>query len=268
MEFKSITPDPKCFQNSVFERLGNYPFYPFEKVDYDENRGILVYYQGCKLPKHGFPFPEAVKAINVIKRTALVIFRNVSWFKILFKRKQMVDDFVHLGNQAMAGMDINDTYLCPVAKEVKKLLNLIFADFKINPGLAHIIAQIFEHDNAYRYFLQDIMNEIKPEDLLERKTYSKLIELIRQRAKQSGTAKFVRPLKIVSLMLFYPKFKHSLKKALEQINFKNLQFDDFDYYWMLERDDYDFFGRDYQSRITEWKEANGGEFPKKYIVQM
>ena len=58
--------------------------YMLEKVAIGD--GIKLYYQGAKYPAKGFPFPEAIWSINILKRLLIMSSKLPLWVLVFQKR--------------------------------------------------------------------------------------------------------------------------------------------------------------------------------------
>lgn len=267
MDVNILRPDEKCFETNIFGSLGHTYVYLFDKVEYVENLGMMVYYKDCKLPKHGFPFPDAIKGINVCKRLAKIILKNVGIVKCYFHLNKILEDYYRAADSVMAGCWIKDEYLCPMARELKKFSEIIMTELGVSKSSAKVIAHIFENDDAYRFFFQDLMGTINKNNVLSPKTYLTLIKTIKDSGMGAGYSKqLIQFSKLMMLVVLIPRFRRAIKKGLEAIDFSKLQFDEYDRFWILNRNDWNFLGMTHEQRKPLWVEANGGIEPQNYYV--
>lgn len=268
MEINIIKPDEKCFESNIFGSLGHTYVYLFDKVEYIENLGMMVYYRGCTLPKHGFPFPDAIKGINVCKRLAKIVLKNVGPVKCYFNINKILVDYYRAADSVMAGCWVKNEYLCPVARELKLFLEVVLQELKVDKNAAKVIAHIFEFDDAYRFFFQDLMGTINfKTDLLNPKTYLKLIKTIKERGGIGGQyTQLIKFTYLAMLIILIPRFRRAIKAGLRVILLSRLQFDNYDEFWILNRNDWKFNGLTYEERWPMWIESNNGVEPQNYLV--
>ena len=258
MEVHVIRPDESCFEKEIMNVAGHGSTYLFDRVEYTDNKGILLYYKNCTFPKHGFPFPEAITSINVCKRIAKVFIKNLNPLKF----KKIIPDYCRIADNMLVNCHLKDERLCPVAKEIKKLLDIVLEDLKIDKRLSYVVALMFEYDDAYRFFFQDIMSSLEKKDLLKLKTYWKIKKIIKDRCIGLNPKVMIMYFRVIFFALLIPRIRKSLKKALVQIDFSRIQFDEYDSYWVLNRNDWNFMGKTHAERLPEWIEKSGGIAPK------
>lgn len=258
MEVHVIRPDESCFEREIMNIAGHGSTYLYDRTEYTDDKGILLYYKNCTLPKHGFPFPEAITSINVCKRIAKVFIKNLNPLKL----KKIIPDYCRIADNMLVNCHLKDERLCPMAKEIKKLLDIALKDLKLDGRLSYIIALIMEYDDAYRFFFQDIMSCLKKEDLLKFNTYWKIKKIIRARCIGLNPKVMIMYFRAMFLTLLIPKVRKSFKNALLQIDFSRIQFDEYDSYWVLNRNDWNFMGKTHAERFPDWIEKSGGAEPQ------
>jgi hypothetical protein len=287
MEMTIVRPEKDYFEDKTI-KVGGLGFaYSFERVEYTTDKGILAYYKDCALPKHGFPYPEAVLAVNVCKRLMKMFFKFVNPIYAYFNRNKIIGDYLRVADNLLAPHSLKDEYLCPVAKETKKLLTLVLNDLKIDVRLADVIALMLEYDDAYRFYFQDIMSCLEKEELFESniqliteeiiygqpvafkpnailRTYLRIEEIIYSRAVNFKPNVILRYFKMLFILMLIPKVRKAFKKALKEIDFEKMKLDQHDHFWILNRSDWKFEGKTWQERHPEWLEANGGKEPQGY----
>lgn len=266
-QMDSIYENPKTSKQLVLEehRTTN----TIEKITIDG--GIKLHIQGAQFPQKSCPTPEAVVAVNLIKK--IVVSFLVSGV-IPTSKNKLVGAFNKITKDVVSQHIIKDEYMTSCSRELKKLIYNFLINWNIDETEAVLasktISHIFEYDNSYRYRLQDLFNETDKNNLfspfemiyLSRISYdrddilSRNYEFCRRVGKQT-----LKMGKVVALMLCIPSIKRSLKKALQQCSYENFLMDDSDRYWSYLRQDYNFGGLTYDERMIKYKEW-GFKLPK------
>lgn len=274
MNYTIPLPDPKIFENHssvtdlIMEKEGR-PVPILEKIEYEPD-GIRIFKVGALYPEKGFPYPEAIFAINIIKKTVIQGIRILhSWqfipavvLIILFPSKpllnKILDGFNRICNGVMEPHFIKYKYRMDVTNEVMRLImrfmeNLGFESHQ-SWKAAKTFAHIIEYDTAYRYRLLDIMSESSKGAWMvnPRKEIKRLIAILKEREPnyENVGAKIERMLNILSLLLLSPKINKALKKAFSMAIFTNFKYDEIDRYWCMLRSDYNYMGKTFEERMA------------------
>ena len=199
---------PKALQLEIeaARNRGNY-----EEIS--EIKGNKIFLKGHQYPMNGVPYWKAVNAINKIKK--LVRFPT--------KRNQQRALFLlqpHIRQDSQ-----------PITAELQKL---------IPTQLGILFAYILEYDSAYRYRVQDLLNETSAAELSKRPIQElwRLLAINKQRDLPGVHKKFKQFTIILTLLLCWPPFRRKWKYNLQHCNFENLQPDEADRYWIAKRTDY------------------------------
>ncbi len=258
-------------------------FYDFilERVDVLPQGGFRRYYAGCKFPKKGFPFEEAMVAMDISKKYTMafamtlaskdLVIPVLSLFLLRKKTRTRIFEraikrFVMLSNYTMAGIYLLPRFYGECPSAIWNFVSIFLREIGIERVLADNVGKIFatiiEYDDAYRYRLEDIVSEFTREEILKnpRKALDKLIRIVQERDKQVGE-KFVAFAKILKFALLLPSVKRSFKWALRLTEFKDLQYDVNDKYHCYLRTGYNYFGMTDQQRIDKWIEMHEGNVP-------
>lgn len=252
-----------------------------EGIDYDN--GVHIHVIGAQFPKKGFPTPEAIWAINHVKKTfieSIKILSSIQFvpslliFLILPKSKfieKVISSFNRLAYGAISPFILQDHYMTPIARELEQLILNILLELKISPDSAKTFSQIFSHvieyDSAYRYRLEDLFSETSPELLQNPRKEIKRLAKIAQDREIDGWVKlkFASTATILQLMLLSSSLSKSIKKSVYRVSFTNLQYDEADRYWCLMRLDYNFIGMTYEQRMKVIEEK-GYKVPQQFFV--
>ncbi len=239
-----------------------------DHFEYPAEGGILVHIVDAKFPKKGFPYPEAIWAINIAKSSLIETLKVLSQKEFLIlgllifvprkRRIKLIEKAIRayykIIGTVLAPHQLLPKFESPFAQEI----GAITFDFLHRYGIgeqesgmvANIIRAIFEYDDAYRYRMQDIFSESTKEKFSNpRKEVIRLLGIMSSRENDA-----LQPHKInkfnhsISLLLRFPRIKKAFRDAMLASVFKKLQFDEADRYWCSMRNDYDFFGTKYEDR--------------------
>jgi len=227
-------------------------------VEYVPYRGALIYIVGAEYPKKGYPTPEAIAALNIVKTTL----REATKFPVsLFVAdgNKLATSFNLIFNKAFSAYKFKKQFLCPAAYNVYLFLNTFLLFFGINKDVAEEFAFNFAHfveyDDAYRYRMQDLMSESTYERMMAnpRKEIKRLMEIFFERTQfkvgDTTPVKVSRLVYPLLMVLLVPKYKKAFKVSLTKEIFKGLQYDDADRYWACLKDEvYLFTGKTYEER--------------------
>lgn len=227
-----------------------------EKIEVKAYEGTLVWYQGAKQPKKGFPSPQALYALNQIKKIIIEGFSILNIFIALgifiSDKNRLLRSFNVIFDKIFLNFKIKDEYLCKsafnLAKFVQGLLENLGIDKTIAYEFAFNIAQIIEYDDAYRYRVQDVMSEINNDNMLKnpRKELLRLMDIWQERDRPGVTAKMRKIITPITYFLYIPKFKKAFVSNVYSLH--EMRYDDADWYWVCRRSDYNFGGVSYEER--------------------
>lgn len=246
-----------------------YDTHHFEMI---ENHAALRFISDGEFPIKGIPIPESVQAVNIIK--TLIREGSKFWFLFIFYNKnKLFDSFNRISNRALKSTVTRSAivphqFLCPTAFGVYSIVSNFLLNLGVKEDIAentgYNIAHIFEHDDAWRYRLQDCASMINIEWLFDNpaKEIERVIHEFAKRQAFGGdnplsarVKTFIFPLKLI---LMIPKFKHAFNSIIRFI--KHMDYDDADWYWVRFRDDYNFGGRSAAERTA------GMKIPKLYLM--
>lgn len=221
--------------------------YVLEKISYTD--GIRVFINGSPFPKKGFPFPEAISAINIAKRAFLQILH----IPLVLEHYRVIQEYIRTAEWSLKPLYLEDNFLTPVARE---MLNL-----NIQKELVDIFAHIIEYDDAYRYRLQDICGEVSRVDLFKSpyKEGKRLLNLIIERENQEGMKK--KWAKLKPLLILLVPFKRKFLRLINDLDFNKMVLDEADKYWVSFREDYNYGGKTLNERMI------GITPPNMYLIK-
>ncbi len=254
---------------------------------FDFTKGIDTYMKDASFPRKGFPTPSAFVSVNYVKSVFIDSLRviidpvfiptAVMFLCLPFKRKikfieKALIGFNRLTFKVMRKELRVHRYLTPIAQELFILVKVFLVRLGINEEQAIQFAEIFchliEYDDAYRFRLQDIFNEVNQESLLTnpRKELKRVFKIYKERDSIGVAEKFSIIYYLLLLVLLSPKIRSSFKEVVKVTNFSKLRFDEADHYWVSVRGDYKFFGKTFEERVQDL-ENKGLLFPQAYIVK-
>lgn len=180
--------------------------------------GAKVYFNGYPYPAKGYLTQDKVWAVN----TAKECLKYPYLWPIVGK----------IANKAMNPYLLKPEYLNDFAREIQTI---------IPNKIGQLIANILEYDNAYRLRLQDLFSETTKESLAAQpiREILRLLAINKRRDLPDVHAKLRYAAYFLILILLWPPLRFKFKKAINQSNFKNLQLDESDLYWLKIRTDYD-----------------------------
>lgn len=232
-------------------------------VEYVPYQGALIHIVGAKYPKKGYPTPEAIVALNIVK-TAVKEATRYPLQLLSVNKDKLLTSFNNTFNKAFTPYKMKEEYLCPAAYGVFQFLRLFLIRANIQPAIANLaafnFAHFIEYDDAYRYRMQDIMSESTHAQITEnpRKEIKRLLAIFFERTQfkvgDTPAVKVARLLKPLMLLLFIPKYKRIFKECMTKDVFTRLQYDDADRYWAsLKNEVYLFTGKTYEERTVGWE---------------
>lgn len=254
--------------------------------------GLATWFQGHPFPRKTFIYPGIVKENNKAKRIFLALFlpfasirHGLSAFveSYVLNFSRLIDVIYADGEQIPY---LHYQYYSEFGKVIRDFTYLFLRKLGIKSEIAYRfglqLATMIEYDDAYKVRLQDIANEIDKDSLLKtpRKEILRVLELYKQRDSfednnlMHAGARITELAKMASLVLYIPKIRKAFKFALENVNFEWVKLDEWDYYWTLNRGDYNCNGRDFEERKEEQikmmiefaKETNPGKVVERVEI--
>lgn len=261
-----------------------------KRIEINEVKGIFVYYEDCPYPRRGFPFPEAVASINIVKRIIMDYTRLLSskemilsWILIILSKRRierietMLSIFERSCYPIVKDYIVKPNLMTPLASELQGIIYGFLAysgiSSRIAKQIAYIFGEIFEYDNAYRFRVQDIFSESSKE-LLTKDPIKEIrrllkiymsregdrVKLHRIKGKRYVSDKFREIAILISIMLLVPTIRKAFIKAIANSDFDRLKLDEIDKFWCKNREDYNFQGLSYEERMKDYKTIPSYEF--------
>ena len=258
-------------EQHVTHRLDHIEYHPFI--------GSLIFIEGAEYPKKGFPTPEAVWAANqakvvitegmkVIYTPAFIIGFLFTWNKIKLIEKILVS-YNLIAFRSLKPYLYKEIYMMPTCYTLNNLvlifLTKIGIDQKIASDFSYLLAHIFEYDDAYRYRLQDIVSETTSDRLkhVSQMEIKRLMEIyLLRETGNSVQPRVKRIVNIITWALYIPKIKKAFQSMCD-FPIERMALDEADRYWIGMRNDYNFEGLDYETRVSKLKKV-----PEQLIVNI
>jgi hypothetical protein len=280
----------------VFKEAEATPLFTIKKIDYPPEGGIFIYYEELLFPKKGFPYPEGVWAVNIVKRVVISTVRLLASKELipvyigllLMPRKKkaiarlleliddcldVVDAFLYTPRADNNGKSfyLKAEYFMAPAKELARYAMLMLKflgieDMEFLQKVGRMICMVIEYDTAYCLRIQDILSEVDSRKLMAdpRKEIARLFAIYCQREKMSVKVKesFGLVTKVLRIIFLIPKIKTAFLKATQEIDFSKIAFTEADRYQVSFLGGYDFMGKTPEERIEYIKNLHGGIVPK------
>lgn len=261
--------------------------YVFDRVDYPDEGGMLVYYYDHPFPAKGNPFPAAVDAIHVPKK----LFKSIATFFYVHKflavlvlitpnfiLKRFVNTFMKQSVGGFAYAVLAPYFLlpnryCKMVREIRragfKVADSYEGDWKkYFTQITVILASVLEWDNAWRYRVQDILGDLNKEAFI--KNPSKeihrllILEVQRERGWVENKGRFLAMGQALRMaLIFKPIVKRVIVEFVKELNIDEVKLDEADDYYCFLRPDYDIHGWPFEQRqrkaitlITEYRKNN------------
>lgn len=256
-EVFSLPPKP------LEETQGAYTIPDFVNLSYSEKEGMVANYFHRPFPRKGLIYPEAIELNNIVKKIIVLIIRSIMHpSKFLLEFAWTCDyifrpRFIGNGEDKVPIGYLEEKFYCNTCRELWKLIRLFFIKFGTNEDLANrlgkIVAHVFQYEENYRFWLQDLFGQVSQKDLLDntRRSLKLMTNVFSRRIKVGVDYKIKALTKLLSIALYIPKVRRAWKFAFEQIDITNLRLDKADRWWMLSSGDYDLEDRNIEDRFAE-----------------
>jgi hypothetical protein len=252
-------------------------FYLVENIEF--GNGIRAYLRGAEYHQKGQAPAETLFFLNMAKRIVVESLKLGSKLPVVAgftlgqlispkKHKLSISQGLELYNSILwkiiSPYILKSENMIEMPREVRKFIYVFLREIGIEERIARqfssIFSHFFEYDNAYRYRVQDLLNEVTEEEFLNSpiKTLNKMISFNKQRDVWSIHDKFKSGMRLIQAVLLLPKYRKAFRNALGFVDFKKLQYDEIDIYWISMRNDYLYLGEDVATRA---KRNEGKKIP-------
>lgn len=211
------------------------------------DKGMETWYKGHPFPKKGTPDEMVLVAVDAVKRCALVFARTP-----VFPKRQ-VESFAEFSNRTLSKFYLAEKMYCPIAREV---LDIPYKS-EVERILFKTGAMVLQFDNVYRLSIQDVFALYDSSAPLV-KELKRLLDIWISREKNASIIlklKRIRP--VINVLYLYPKVRKRLKEILDGLDLEKIKLDEADWYWCLNRPNYDFRGVSYEERKKEFTKITG-----------
>jgi hypothetical protein len=281
---EDVQKDPS---RDVFKEAEQQPLFTIVGAKYpkeEDGGGIFLYYKELLFPRKGFPYPEAVYAVNFAKR------QIVSWLRFFVQKGLFLsylgfliltwDSKVKILSRFLRTLydcvdpTVKPYYLLPryymaPARELDKYTRLFLENLGIDGGLAQgmgkLVAMIIEYDTAYCWRIQDIFSVADRDSLLKNpaKEMTRLLKILIERDQMSEKVRDIAgsALKLLRFALRTPKIKRAFIKATQEIDLSKIAFTEADRYQVSFLKGYNFMGKTGEERIEYIKDLHNGVVP-------
>ena len=228
--------------NILAEHAGN----SFEIKSINTDREISMDIEGFMFPMYNSVHGDVLLRINILKSFIVESMYNLKYiapFFILYAmtnkgKNQLLSSTLRIIDRTIKEYILKEHHKKPFTSELELFIFSFLYKLNIPEDKAEIIAEtishVFEYDSAYLNRAKDIFTETTTEKLHKPKELRRLARLLFERNNQyAWVKKMTLPLYFISYMLYLPKFRKAYRYALSQIDIKNLQFTDNDYYWIV-----------------------------------
>jgi hypothetical protein len=150
--------------------------YPLLKVEFPSEGGVMSYQEGIEQPYRGFPFFEVVEKIDLLKKVSRASlsglyhsFKTKKWLLFtLIPAVWMFKNLLHAGTYALYRViertRIKPRYYCQAVRELYRAFSVPQGEnsqmLELRLMLRDLMCMILEFDNAYRFRMQDLLEEL------------------------------------------------------------------------------------------------------------
>lgn len=238
---------------------------PALNIEYPQEGGTFTNILGFKHPHAGYPEKVTLGQNATVKRAL------ISTVKIFFKVwrhpiKSWIDWLADVYQADYIKHQIPENQLCRSAREILRVGRL-FAKSEHELRALWCIVMMWEMDDAYRFRGQDVLAELKKENLNRiRKEVNRLLKIGMKReisvVEKRRTMSFA-----VRLSLFIPSVRKFVKDFLNELNLEEIKPTTADLYWMTRYEDYNFAGLSYEIRLAWHKQEDEGYVPPTMKIE-
>jgi len=228
------------------EALGEREVNRITDFDIKDNK-VTAEADGYDYPYKGFPDGETAMLVAMYKRFLPLIAKRLkeqNWLariitviSLALNKKIASEWFEYIFT--LGYYLLKDEYWMPTTKELRRVLAKHFES-----SIVDAISLAFEYDDAYRYPVQDILAELKKENLTgyfaTRKEVLRLLKIYIERSKRGSGDRMESLIKLAKLALFVPKINKTIREILIELDIDKIKFDEVDRFWVNLRKEYKY----------------------------
>ena len=249
-----VIPPDEVFQTPpkpLADTQGAYTIPAFEHLTFTEREGMMGIYTNRPFPRKGLVYPEAVEANNVVKKFLVLILRSIvtPW--------NFLKEFLYSCDYAFRNYYLQRRFYCNFSRAIWDFTYSFTKRLGIKSENAYrlgkIIAHVFQYEENYRFWVQDMFGQTTKQELIEhpQRELKKMMAVFSRRMRVGVQFKFDAVIKILCFLLYIPPIKKAWQFAWQDIDFSTLLLDEADRWWMLSSADYDLEDRNIEQRFTE-----------------
>lgn len=286
-----VLPPNEVFQvppAPLVNTQGGYGTWGWIKDVCPESGGLFSHYQSEPYPRKGHTYPEAIEANNIFKKLTIgslvslavpqailpgIGFLLLPWkFKVKWLEK-ILFNYSRMGEYIQRNHYMKRRFYNVFAKELWSTVYVFLKQIGISAPVAYscgrIVAHILEHEDAYRARLQDIFTEASQEALIKtpRQEIKRLTEIYISREKEGLEERILALPKILLALMWIPRIKKIFVETMKQVKFQDLQYDEADRYYVLNRSGYEYLGLPVEERFKEYQKTHN-EFVFRKLTEI
>lgn len=233
-----------------------------EKVEFPEEGGVLTYMEGHSYPYRGFPFFEFVDKIDLIKKVSRASLSglyhslkktNRLWFLTLIPAiwisKSLVRTGVYVFYRIVERFRLKSKMYCQALRELYRAFSIpkeneLVSQQELRFRLRDLICMVLEFDNAYRFRLQDILEELNKDNAKKNflKELDRLLSIMQTREVGQDIKDTWTLLKL--FVRYYLRFDRELREILQttllELDIEKIKLTPEDIHYCEKRKDYVF----------------------------
>jgi len=207
--------------------------YPLLKVEFPSEGGVLSYQEGLEQPYRGFPFFEVVEKIDLIKKVSRASlsglyhsFKTKKWLLFtLIPAVWMFKNLLYAGVYALYRViertRIKPRYYSQAIRELYRAFSYPQGEsskmLELRLMLRDLVCMILEFDNAYRFRVQDLLEELNKTSLKKNpiKELNRIFTIVQEREKTQEIKDTWTLVKLFNSL--YLRFDYQFKKMVVNI---------------------------------------------------
>ena len=229
-------------------------------VEFPEEGGMLLYLENQKHPKKGWPFKQAIMSIDAVKKFIMFFLKFVMALPKNIVTGKVGRSFMEgFGNYAdfifkQNGVYLKSKYYCTMVREIDRV-GMLMAQDDVERRFVRAVCMIFEFDDAYRYRLQDMLDEMDKDAFIKnpsketRRLFDIMISRSQEDAEMLRQGKLPLMRNFLFWILYIPVIRRTAREFLKQVELEKLYLDTMDAYQCLTWNGYNFGGKTLYQRL-------------------